>query len=86
MFPTHVCAMGHCTAPDISTEYEATPAELLLTCRAMVYKQSGMFSHHCEAKLSRLTKEQEAAYRLGGEWAVQDLLGILPLSVARRWV
>lgn len=80
--------MGHCIAPDVgdALQWPPTAAEELLACRALVYKESGHFSHHCEAKLRRLTPELEAAYRIGGEWAVQDLLGIMPNSIARRWV
>jgi hypothetical protein len=52
----------------------------------MVYKESGNFSYHCDSLIVQMTPEIEAVYRMGGEWAVQDWLGIMPNSVARRYV
>lgn len=85
MFPTDYCAMGHCTyGGDLAAHGQVTrPPE---KCGAAVYKESGMFSYWCDAPIQPFTPELEAAYRVGGEWAVQDLLGIMPNSIARRWI
>lgn len=73
--------MGHCTYNDDTPITRPTDK-----CGAAVYKESGQFSYWCDAVIQPLTPELTSAYLIGGEWAVQDLLGVMPNSVARRWV